>query len=202
MIRSIPCTTLLAPLLAAAARATGCISSKPPDPGAAAAALAKQGRYDEAAREINLAVRSHRRSVALRRQAADIHAAAGNINTAVGHLDEAREIIDANRKALEDRERGTGRSYPKEHERLTRREYGVWMTIAELETERGNTSDAYVAYRNAVRLAPDDIGAVSGLALAAERIGFDEEAEAAYARWSELERLQGVDAPHARPQDR
>ncbi|MFQ5416956.1 MAG: tetratricopeptide repeat protein [Myxococcota bacterium] len=202
MIRSIPCPTLLAALLMAAVMATSCASSMPPDPGAAAAALARQGRYDEAAREINLAVRSHRRNVALRLQAADIYAKAGNVNTAVGHLDEAREIIDANRKALGIHERETGRSYPREHAQLDHREYSVWMTIGELETERGNTSDAYVAYRNAVRIAPDDIGAVSGLALAAERIGFDEEAEAAYSRWSELERQQGIDAPPSRRQRR
>jgi Flp pilus assembly protein TadD len=181
---------------------TICAAPKPPDPGSRAAELASEGRFNEAAREIHLAVRSHRNNVALRQQAAEIYAKAGNVNSAVGHLDEAREIIGKNRKALEDRERETGKSYPKKHAQLDRREHRVWMTIGELETERGNMSDAYVAYRNATRLAPDDIGAVSGLALAAERIGFDEEAEAAYSRWSELEREQGVDAPPARLQDR
>jgi Flp pilus assembly protein TadD len=47
-----------------------------------------------------------------------------------------------------------------------------------------------VAYRRASELAPDDVRAVSGLALAADSLGFEDEARAAYARWSELERAE------------
>jgi Flp pilus assembly protein TadD len=47
-----------------------------------------------------------------------------------------------------------------------------------------------VAFRRAAELAPDDLRAVSGLARAADNLGFEEEAEAAYARWTQLENAQ------------
>jgi len=61
------------------------------------------------------------------------------------------------------------------------------IRIGELELERGHTADAYVAFRRAAGLAPDDVRAVRGLALAADALGFDDEARAAYARWEALE---------------
>jgi tetratricopeptide (TPR) repeat protein len=166
MIRSqTPVALLLAALLG------GCATSAPPDPGAVAAAYAEAGQYDAAAREIDLAVRSHPRDAALRRQAAAIHRSAGNVGKAVGQLEAAIRLT------------------PSDHE--------VWVALGDLESDRDNTADAYVAYRRASELAPRDLRAVAGLALAAERLGFQEEAEAAYARWAALEKEAGEDTPHA-----
>jgi cytochrome c-type biogenesis protein CcmH/NrfG len=75
----------------------------------------------------------------------------------------------------------------------------VWLELGDLETRRDNAADAYVAYRRASELAPDEIRAVAGLALAAERLGFDAEAEAAYARWATLEAEGGSDSLPDRP---
>jgi len=149
----------------------GCATSPPPDPGAVAAAYAEAGQYDAAAREIDLAVRAHPNDAALRRQAASIHRSAGNIARAIGQLEAALRLK------------------PSDHE--------VWIALGDLETERDNTADAYVAYRRASELAPNDLRAVSGLALAAERLGFQEEAEAAYARWAALEKAAGGESPAA-----
>jgi len=166
MIRmSVTATLLLAALW------VGCATSPPPDPGAVAAAYAEAGQYDAAAREIDLAVRSHPRDAALRRQAASIHRGAGNIAKAVGQLEAAL--------------------------RLTPSDPEIWITLGDLETERDNTADAYVAYRRATELAPNDLRAVSGLALAAERLGFQEEAEAAYAHWAALEEAANGEPPAA-----
>jgi Flp pilus assembly protein TadD len=63
----------------------------------------------------------------------------------------------------------------------------ISIRIGELELAAGNTADAYVAFRRAAALSPDDVRAVSGLALAADALGFDDEARAAYARWEALE---------------
>jgi len=52
-----------------------------------------------------------------------------------------------------------------------------------------------VAYRRAAELAPDDIRAVSGLALTADTLGFEDEARVAYARWAELERELDAKGP-------
>jgi hypothetical protein len=38
-----------------------------------------------------------------------------------------------------------------------------------------------------VNLAPDDVRAISGLALFAEALGFDDEAAQAYERWEDLD---------------
>jgi len=148
------------------ALAAGCASPPPPpsDPGAVAAALAAAGRYPEASREIEIAVRARPTDVALRRQAADIQDKAGNKDRAVGHLETAIEL------AAGDSE--------------------TWIQLAELEKSRENFPDAYVAYRRASELAPDDIRAVSGLALTAEVLRFDDEARDAYARWEALEAQQ------------
>jgi Flp pilus assembly protein TadD len=135
------------------------------DPGAVAAAYAETGRYDEASREIERAVRTHPRNAALRRQASDIYANSGNLDRAIAHLEVvAVQIAPGDPQA--------------------------WIVLGELENRRHNVADAYVAFRRATQLAPEDIRAVSGLALAADSLGFDEEAEAAYASWAELERRQ------------
>lgn len=153
--------------------AVGCTFSLAGDPGAAAEAHAQAGRYDEATREIELAVRSHPRDSALRRQAARIYSEGGNLGRALGHL----EVV-----AVE----------------LAPGDAEAWIEIGELETQRGNIADAYVAFRRAAQLAPDDIRAVSGLALSADSLGFDAEAEAAYAAWAELEQRQNEAPANAR----
>jgi len=138
-----------------------------PDPGAVAAAYFEAGRLDEAAREIELAVRANHRNPALLKQAAEIQSAVGNSAKAVGHLESAVAIR------------------PSDPE--------LWIMLATVEADRENTADAYVAFRRAAELAPEDIRAVSGLALAADKLGFEEEAETAYARWTQLENAQEAD---------
>jgi Flp pilus assembly protein TadD len=147
----------------------GCASPPPPDPGAVAAAYAEAGHFEEATCEIDLAVRTHPRDTQLRKQAARIHERAGNMGRAVGHLEAAIQLA------------------PSDPE--------IWITLGDIETQRDNTADAYVAYRRAAELAPREIRAVAGLALAADHLGFEEEAEAAYARWSALEAELGDDSP-------
>ncbi len=147
----------LALTLACATRTSG------PTPGDIAAAHSTAGRFEEAAREIDLAVRARPRDLSLRRQAAQIHSKANHSNQAIGHLEVAIQLAPQD---------GT-----------------LWIELAELELTRENIADAYVAYRRAATLAPNDLRAVSGLALAAEHLGFREEASAAYARWSELEQV-------------
>ena len=68
----------------------------------------------------------------------------------------------------------------------------VSILLGELEQRRENMPDAYVAFRRATQLAPEDIRGWSGLALSAEALGFEAEAVDAYARWAELERDQGL----------
>jgi Flp pilus assembly protein TadD len=160
MMRSTAVSTLLA-------FAIGCASPSTPQPGAVAATYADAGRYDEAAREVDIAVRAHPRDVTLRKQAAQIHEHAGNTGRAVGHLESALRLAPSDAQ--------------------------IWIVLGDIETRRDNAADAYVAYRRAAELAPDEIRAVSGLALAADHLGFEEEAEAAYARWAALEAELGID---------
>jgi tetratricopeptide (TPR) repeat protein len=154
----------------AALGAAGCASTpRATDPGAVAAAYAEAGRYDEASREIEVGVRSNPNDVVLRRKAADIQAGAGNPDRAVAHLETAIELAPA--------------------------QPSIWLQLAELEKSRDNFPDAYVAFRRATELAPDDIRAVSGLALTAEVLNFDEEAKEAYDHWAELERRRNRGTP-------
>jgi Flp pilus assembly protein TadD len=162
MIRSIAVPVLLGFALC------GCASPPPADPGAVAAAYAEAGHYEEAAREVDLAVRAHPRDTRLRKQAARIYERAGDMGRAVGHLEVALQLA------------------PSDPE--------IWIALGDVETQRDNTADAYVAYRRAAELAPDEIRAVSGLALTADHLGFEEEAEAAYARWAALEAKLGGDS--------
>ncbi len=158
-LRPRPALALLALCLAACAG-----TPEESDPGAVAAAYAAAGRYQEAAREIEVAVRAQPRDLALRRQAAEIQSGAGQPDRAVAHLETAIELAPG--------------------------DADTWIQLGRLERDRENFPDAYVAYRKAAELAPDDIRAVSGLALTAEVLHFDDEARAAYRRWSELEQEQ------------
>jgi Flp pilus assembly protein TadD len=139
----------------------------PPDPGAAAAEYLAAGRVDEAAREIELAVRANPSNAQLRKQAAAIQEQAGRSSKAVGHLESALQLARSDAEA--------------------------WILLGELETRRENIADAYVAFRRAAQIEPNEIRAVSGLALAADQLGFEKEAEAAYARWAALEKAQAGD---------
>jgi Flp pilus assembly protein TadD len=145
--------------------ALACAGPAHRDPGAIAKAYLDAGRVDEAVREVELAVRTHPTDVALRRQAGRIQARAGDLERAVAHLEVALSIAP--------------------------NDADVSIDLGELEQSRENTADAYVAFRRAQELAPDDIRAVQGLALSAEALGFSEEAADAYARWAELERQAG-----------
>ena len=136
---------------------------KPPAPGDVAAAYRSAGRLDEASREIELAIRVRPRDVSLRRQAARIFAEADQAERAVGHLEAAILLAPQD---------GT-----------------LWLYLADLERDRENIADAYVAYRRASNLLPTDLRAVSGLAYAAEDLGFSDEASLAHARWEALERM-------------
>jgi Flp pilus assembly protein TadD len=150
--------------LALLALAGGC-QSPARDPGAMARTYLEAGRDEDAIREIDIAVRARPRDPALRVEAAHISAEAGDTERAIQHLEVALSIA------------------PRDAE--------VSILLGELERDRNNLPDAYVAFRRAAELAPDDIRAVSGLALSAEALGFEREASEAYAQWS---RLEGDDA--------
>ena len=119
------------------------------------------GRLGEAAREIELAVRAHPDDPELRQTAARINAQAGYLDRAVGHLEEALE------KAPRDPETS--------------------ILLGEIEQRREKPGEAYVAFRRASKLAPEDPRAIGGLALTAEALGFDKEASDAYATWAEID---------------
>jgi Flp pilus assembly protein TadD len=160
----------LLPLALALAAAAGCASDAPVlDAAGIARAYAEAGRYAEAAREIELAVRARPEDVLVRRQAAAIQAEAGDLARAVDHLEVAIRLAPSDPES--------------------------WIALGELETRRRNPPDAYVAFRRASALAPEDVRAVSGLAIAADSLGFDEEADLAYARWAALERERDPATP-------
>jgi tetratricopeptide (TPR) repeat protein len=154
-------------LAMAGALTLGCATPPDRDPGALATTYASQGRWPEAAREIELAIRANPGDPSLRRRAARIYQRAGNVEKGIGHLEVGIQIS------------------PQDPE--------LWIRLGGLENARENLPDAYVAYRRAAELAPTDIRAVSGLALAADSLGFETEAEAAYALWADLEKDQGLD---------
>jgi tetratricopeptide (TPR) repeat protein len=145
----------------------GCATPANRGPGAVAAAYAAQGRWQEATREIEIAVRQHPRDAELRRQAASIHRQAGNADGAIRHLEAGIQLAPSDAE--------------------------IWIELGDLEKGRENIADAYLAYRRAAELAPEDLRAVSGLALTADSLGFEDEADDAYARWAELERDRGRD---------
>ena len=124
------------------------------------------GRYQDAAREAEHELRRDPENIDLRKLAARAHAGAGNVDRAIEHLDLA---LDGS---------------PRDPE--------ISILVGELEQERGNLPDAYVAFRRASKLGPEEIRAWSGLALSAEALGFESEAAGAYARWAQLEQEQGL----------
>ncbi len=136
------------------------------DPLALSAEYAAAGRLPEAIRAIEAAISERPNDPALRLRAAELLAEAGKPKRAIAQLESGLEVA------------------PRDAE--------LWVRLGQLERERGNSSDAYVAFRRAVVLDPENLRAVSGLALTASALGFDEEAEEAYARWNELERERGA----------
>jgi tetratricopeptide (TPR) repeat protein len=123
------------------------------------------GRYDDAVRESERLVRIQPRDVDLRLLAARANEGAGDLPRALTHLEMAEEIAPENGEAA--------------------------ILIGELEQKRSRPDDAYVAFRRATALSPDDLRAWRGLALTAEALGFDAEAERAYARWAQIEKSEG-----------
>jgi len=136
--------------------------ARSPAPGDIAIAYQSAGRLQEASREIELAIRVRPRDISLRRLAARIYVEAEDSDRAIAHLESAIQFAP--------------------------RDGGLWIDLAEIERDRQNIADAYVAFRRASTLEPTDVRAVSGLALSAENLGFSEEARAAYERWAELKR--------------
>jgi cytochrome c-type biogenesis protein CcmH/NrfG len=72
------------------------------------------------------------------------------------------------------------------------------ILLGEIEQQREKPGEAYVAFRRAAQLAPEDPRAVGGLALSAEALGFDKEASDAFATWAELDAAAA--AEHRTPQ--
>ena len=151
------------PLLALAL-ALGCASPTRQEQPEIAAVYLEAGRYEDAAREAEIALRRRPDDVALRKLAARAHQGLGDVDRAIAHLEMAFDQAPADPE--------------------------ISVALGELEQQRENLPDAYVAFRRATELAPGDIRAWSGLALAAEALGFENEAVDAYARWAELERQE------------
>jgi tetratricopeptide (TPR) repeat protein len=122
-------------------------------------------RYQDAAREAEQDIRRDPQDPQLRILAARAHAGLGNMDRAIEHLEVALDLVPGDPE--------------------------VSILLGEMEQGRENLPDAYVAFRRAAKLAPDEIRAWSGLALSAEALGFSEEAAKAYERWAELEQEQG-----------
>jgi tetratricopeptide (TPR) repeat protein len=153
-------------LLGALLVAAGGCSSSPDAPQSATEIYLEAGRYKDAAREAEQAVRVQPGDVALRKLAARAHAGAGNPERALEHLEVAFDLAPADPE--------------------------VSVMIGEIEQKRSNVADAYVAFRRATQLDPKEIRAWSGLALSAEALGFEEEAADAYAQWARLEQELGL----------
>ncbi len=154
----------------AVALASGCATPDPTrDLRDRARTNAARGAYAEAAVAIEQAVELSPTDLSLRREAARIATQAGLTDRALAHLEIALRTQDD--------------------------DPSLWADLAELERDRENYADAYVAFRRAAELDPNDVRAVSGLALIADHLGFEEEARAAYARWNELERRDEVTPP-------
>ncbi|MEM7409155.1 MAG: hypothetical protein AAF430_02835 [Myxococcota bacterium] len=164
----LPAAVALGTLLGAAWLA--CAGAPEPDPASLANAYLAQGREVEAVREIELAVRSRPNDPRLRRRAAEIHAERGDLARAVGHLEVALQAV------------------PDDVE--------TSIALGALERRRQRDQDAYTAFKRAAQLAPEDSRAVAGWALAAEALGLEAEAEAAYAQWRALgDTLPAAPAP-------
>jgi tetratricopeptide (TPR) repeat protein len=168
-LRTTRCSRL-ALALAIAAALGACSSPKPPaGPEVLAEKYLEAKRYPEALRESEKLVRLQPRNAEYRLLAARANEGAGDTQRALMHLEMAQEIAPSDAEAT--------------------------ILLGELEQRLQNPDDAYVAFRRATMLAPDDQRAWRGLALTAEALGFEAEAERAYARWAELEKTQGEAAP-------
>lgn len=157
---------LLRTLLVLAVALGACQSPGPDAPDSIAEVYLEAGRHRDAAREAELSIRRDPEDPSLRKLVARAHAGAGNVERAIEHLEVALELAPGDAE--------------------------VSILLGELEQRRENLADAYVAFRRASQLAPDDIRAWSGLALSAEALGFEEEAGDAYAHWAQLEQELGV----------
>jgi len=152
--------------LAVLALCCACAStSKPKGPEQIAIAYLDAQRYADALRESEKLVRMEPRNVDYRLVAARANEGAGDPERALRHLEMAEELAPENAEPV--------------------------ILIGELEQRRNRPDDAYVAFRRATTLAPEELRAWRGLALTAEALGFDAEAERAYARWAQLEKTQG-----------
>ncbi|MGH0031274.1 MAG: tetratricopeptide repeat protein [Myxococcota bacterium] len=152
--------------LALAALCAGCQTpADGSDDETVAQVYLEAGRYQDAAREAELAIRREPENVDYRITGARAHAGLGHTQRAIDHLEVALGIAPGDPE--------------------------ISILLGEYEQGRENLPDAYVAFRRASKLAPDDIRAWSGLALSAEALGFEEEAADAYERWAVLEQEQG-----------
>ena len=148
-------------LLLACLGLQACLGPAERDPAAIARTYVEARRFAEAAREIEIAVRQQPDDTELRMTAAEIHAAAEQLQQAIEHLEAVHSRQPSHLAAT--------------------------ILLGELEQRRGNPADAYVAFRRAARQDPENVRAVSGLALSAEALGFEAEANEAYERWEALE---------------
>ena len=152
--------------VAALALCCACAStSRPKGPEQIALAYLDAQRYPDALRESEKLVRMEPRNVEYLLIAARANEGVGDPERALRHLEMASELAPENAEPV--------------------------ILIGELEQQRDRPDDAYVAFRRATTLAPDELRAWRGLALTAEALGFDAEAERAYARWAEIEKAQG-----------
>jgi tetratricopeptide (TPR) repeat protein len=154
--------------LALGAALCACESPPPRGPEQIAEAYLEAGRYADALRESEKLVRIQPRNLELRLLAASANEGVGDLERAIDHLEMAQEIAPSDAEAS--------------------------IRIGEIEQRRERNDDAYVAFRHATALAPDELRAWRGLALTAEALGFEAEAERAYARWAELEKTQESDS--------
>ena len=144
-----------------------CTTSGPRTQADAIESYLEAERPEDAARAAENAIRRDPENPELRKLAARAHGDTGNAERAIDHLEVALQLSPS--------------------------DPAISIELGRLEQERENVPDAYVAYRRATQLAPDDIRGWSGLALTAEALGFEQEAVDAYAHWAELEREQGLD---------
>jgi tetratricopeptide (TPR) repeat protein len=151
--------------VALCAALAACESPTPPGRGSVVDAYIAGGRTLEAVRESERMVRAQPRDAELRLIAARANVAQGDLDRALVHLEMAAELDPSSGEAV--------------------------IQIGEIEQRRQRIDDAYIAFRRAISIAPNDLRSWKGMALTAEALGFEAEAEKAYARWAELEKEQG-----------
>ena len=138
----------------------------PPGPGVVVDSYLAQGNALEAVREAERLVRANPRNAELRVVAARANEAQGDLDRAMVHLGVAEELDPSSGEAV--------------------------IRMGEIDQKRERLDDAYISFRRAIKVAPNDVRAWKGMALTAEALGFDAEAEQAYTRWAELEKEQGL----------